>query len=286
MASIGFIGLGVMGLPMAKRLCKAGHSLKVAVHSDLAPAREIGNLGGQVVSSFTEVVSGVDILVSIVPGDAQLDSLFLSPATALPLPSGILLIEMTTASPSIMRNIGERLAQKGVDVLDAPVSGGVTGAREGTLTVICGGKPDVLEKAMPILSAVGARYPLVGDVGAGKALKAVNQLLVGVNTVAVAEALALARRMGVDIEAMREVVSSSSGNSAAFGNKFASMARGDFSPRFTTALMRKDMRIALAEAGDLDLPLATLASNLYETLAPSVDGFDYSVVAERYFSKK
>lgn len=284
MASIGFIGLGAMGLPMAGRLLEAGHGVTVAVHRNPAPAGEIQRLGGRIAANVAEVAAAAEVLVSIVPGDAELEALYLSPATAVSVPPGTLVIEMTTASPAVMRRIGGHLQARGADVLDAPVSGGVKGAREGTLTIMCGGEARVHEAALPILRCMGARFPLVGGMGAGKGLKAVNQLLVGVNTVAVAEALALAREMDVDLEMMREVITTSSGNSAAFGNKFASMVRDDFSPRFTTPLMRKDLRIALDAGSGIALPLATMADHIYAMLGPEADTLDYSAIATLYRS--
>ncbi|MDL2209958.1 NAD(P)-dependent oxidoreductase [Desulfovibrio sp. OttesenSCG-928-O18] len=282
MARIAFIGLGAMGLPMAKRLCAAGHELRVAVHKNRTPAEEIAALGGSIAANFTELVAGVEVIISIVPDDAQLSALFLTPEILEAVAPGTLLIEMTTATPAMMRNIAAFLEPKGVDVLDAPVSGGIKGAAEGTLTIMCGGKRKSYERAMPLLEAMGQKIPLVGGVGAGKALKAVNQLLVSVNTVVVAEALALARKLDVDLEAMREVVATSSGYSTAFGNKFESMTKGDYIPRFTTALMRKDIGIALAEGADIALPLTVLANHLYEMLGPDADDLDYSVIAELY----
>lgn len=286
MAAIGFIGLGAMGLPMARRLCESGHQITVAVHSNPTPAKEIEKLGGRIVDGFADVVAGAEVIVSIVPGDPQLEALFLSPGAADNIRPGTLLLEMTTASPATMRRVGSYLTARGVDVLDAPVSGGVKGAKDGTLTIICGGEARVYDAAMPVLRCVGARFPLVGGVGAGKGLKAVNQLMVAANTIIAAEALALAREMGIDPDMVRDVVSTSSGNSAAFGNKFESMSKGDFSPRFTTPLMRKDLSIALMEGANIALPLATLAGQLYAMLGPETDRLDYSVIAELYRAKQ
>lgn len=282
MATIGFFGLGTMGLPMAKRLCQAGHTLLVAVHTNPAPVEEIAALGARVAASAAEVAAGADTVISIVPGDAQLRELFFDSPVSRAMRPGTLLIEMTTTAPATMRQVAAHLEQQGVAVLDAPVSGGVRGAAEGSLTIICGGDSPVHARALPILTALGAKVPLVGGIGAGKAMKAVNQLLVAVNTVAVAEGLALARKMGVDLSAMKEVVSTSSGNSAAFGNKIESMMREDFSPRFTTALMRKDLRIALDGADDIPLPLAALTGDLYAMLGPAADTCDYSCIATLY----
>lgn len=285
MASIGFIGLGAMGLPMARRLCAAGHTVTATVHVNPAPAEELKKLGGIIVPELADVVSGVDIVVSVVPDDAHLRAIYLDSSTAERLSPKTLVLEMTTATPAIMQDIAAHLEAKGAMVLDAPVSGGVKGAADGTLTIMCGGAKDVYEKALPILGCMGAKMPLVGGMGAGKALKAVNQLLVGVNTVAVAEALALARKMGIDLDAMREVVSSSSGNSAAFVNKFPSMVAGDFNPRFTSKLMRKDLGIALSEGKEVALPLSSLALNLYTMMPGEADLLDYSVIAESYRKK-
>lgn len=282
MATIGFIGLGAMGLPMAKRLLGAGHSLNIAVYSNPAPVKELEDLGATVVPDFIRLAESSDVIISILPADKQVRDLFMAPAMLGAMKPNTLVIEMTTATPAVMREVAEQLENAGMRVLDAPVSGGVKGAAEGTLTIICGGNEAVYADALPILAAMGSKTPLVGGMGSGKALKAVNQLMVGVNTVIVAEGLALAREMGIDLEIMREVITSSSGYSAAFGNKFASMAAGDYSPRFTTALMHKDMSIALTEGKDLALPLANLANRLYEMLGPEDQNKDYSIIADLY----
>lgn len=282
MASIGFIGLGAMGLPMAKRLCATGHAVRAAVHVNPAPARELEKLGGSILPGLVDVVSGVDVVVSILPGDEQLKAVYLDPSVVERLSPKTLILEMTTATPAVMKEIAAHLETEGAMVLDAPVSGGVKGAADGTLTIICGGAKDVYEKALPILSCLGTKIPLVGGMGAGKALKAVNQLLVGINTIAVAEALALAREMDIDLEAMRDVVSSSSGNSTAFGSKFPLMVAGDFSPRFTSRLMRKDIDIALSEGRNIALPLSSLARNLYKLMPAEADSLDFSSIAGLY----
>lgn len=282
MATIGFIGLGAMGNPMAKRLLHAGHSLNVAVHRNPAPAKGLEKLGAVIFPDFAALVSASDIIVSILPADAELRDFFQNSAIRDAMKPGTLVIEMTTATPAVMRDVAKWLESAGIRVLDAPVSGGVTGAAEGSLTIMCGGSESVYAEALPVLSAMGAKMPLVGGMGSGKAIKAVNQLLVGVNTVVVAEGLALARKMGVDPDALREVIASSSGYSAAFGNKFASMVAGDYSPRFTTTLMHKDMGIALAEGKDMALPLAHLANHLYEMLGPEDQDKDYSIIADLY----
>lgn len=286
MAAIGFIGLGAMGLPMAKRLHAAGHNLTVAVHTNPAPAEVIKGLGGRVVATFDDVAADADIVITIVPDDAQLGALFLEGGVAARIRPGALVIEMTTATPAMMRKIASGLEARGIAVLDAPVSGGIKGAEDGSLTIMCGGERNVYEAALPVLRAMGTKTPLVGGMGAGKALKAVNQLLVGVNTVVVAEALVLAKELNIDLEVMHDVISSSSGNSAAFANKFMSMVKGDYTPRFTGKLMRKDIGIALDEGKNLALPITVLANHLYGMMPKEADTLDYSAIAELYKRKQ
>ncbi len=282
MASIGFIGLGAMGLPMAKRLCAAGHNLKVAVHSNQAPVKEIEALGGTVAANFAELMRGVEYIITIVPEDAQLQALLLNPDNTAGIAPGTVLIEMTSSTPSGMKEIAAAFAARGVSCLDAPVSGGVRGATDGTLTIMCGGEKAVFDKARPILDAMGSTIVLVGGMGAGKALKAVNQMLVGVNTVIAAEALALARKLEIDLDVMFDVVRASSGASTAFTNRFKSMAARDFAPKFKLALMRKDIRIALGEAAGIAMPVTGVAYQLYQMVAKADEQLDFGVISTVY----
>lgn len=282
MASIGFIGLGAMGLPMARRLCAVGHSLKVAVHSNPAPAKEIEALGGTVAGDFAAVMRDVEYIITIVPEDTQLRALFLSPDTVGGIAPGTVLIEMTSSTPSGMQEIAAALSARGVSCLDAPVSGGVKGAANGTLTIICGGEKTVFDKARPILDAMGEKVMLVGALGAGKALKAINQMLVGVNTVVAAEALALARKLEIDLDIAFDVIRASSGASTAFTNRFKRMAGKDFAPAFKLALMRKDIRIALGEAAGIAMPVTSVAYQLFQMMDKADDDLDFGVISKLY----
>ena len=165
-------------------------------------------------------------------------------------------------------------------VREAPVSGGVAGAEAGTLTIMCGGEAEVLEKARPVLETMGSTIRLVGGMGAGKDLKAVNNLIAAVNTVVAAEGLMLARAMGLDENIAYDVIKASSGQSYNFDNRFLRMANQDFDGGFKLWLMMKDMRIALASGADAAMPVSTLAYQLYQMADKTDKDADFSAVVK------
>ena len=279
MKRIAFFGLGRMGLPMARRLLLAGHTLRIALHSNPAPVAELQKLGALVADSPAEAVSGAEIVLSILPGDGEIEALLLSPEVQEGIHPGTILIEMSTATSRCAERLAEVYRQKGVSVLDAPVSGGMKGAEEGTLTIIAGGDSAALEAVRPVLDVLASKIFHVGDAGAGKAMKAVNQMIVGANAVIVSEALRVARHHGMDLEKVYEVSSSSTGASPIFLSKFQKMAGEDFTPGFTIALMKKDMKIALAEGAPCPLPMASLAYALYLMIGEEGERQDFSVVS-------
>lgn len=282
---IAFFGTGKMGFPMAERLVLAGHGVQVTVHRNPEPAHELQGMGATLWNTPESAVRSADCLISILPGDLQMEDLLLRPSLLEAMKPGTVLVEMSTASPRCMEAIGEVYGGRGLPVLDAPVSGGVKGAREGTLTVIAGGDKEVLETVRPILKVLAANIVHVGAVGSGKAVKAVNQLIVGSNAVIVSEALRLARHLGVDLERLYQVVSASTGASPIFSSKFMKMAKEDFAPNFTLALMKKDMRIGLEEGSDLPLPMANLAYQLYLLMGREHEQQDFSVVSSLFRKK-
>lgn len=277
---IAFFGLGKMGLPMAKRLLKGGHHLRITVHRNKAPSEELEALGAYLAATPEEAVKEAEMVISILPGDREIEELFLDPAVREALKPGATVVEMSTASPGVAARLEAALKPLGVQVLDAPVSGGVKGAAEGTLTIIAGGEERALESARPVLDLMAARIFLVGAAGAGKAMKAVNQMMVACHGVVVSEALRLARGLGLDLDKVFDVVSSSSGASAIFSSKFKKMSEGDFSPNFTLAMMEKDLSIALAAGEGISLPTATLAGEIYGRVDRTRTGEDFSVVAD------
>lgn len=278
---IAFFGLGKMGLPMAKRLLEGGHDLRITVHKNRGPLKELEALGAYLAATPEEAVKEAEIVISILPGDGEIEGLFLKPSVQKALKPGATVVEMSTASPEVPPRLKAALEPLGVQVLDAPVSGGVKGAAEGTLTIIAGGEEADLEAVRPVLNLLAARIFLVGGAGAGKAMKAVNQMMVACHGVAVSEALRLARRLNLDPDKVFDVVSSSSGASAMFSSKFKKMAEGDFTPNFTLAMMEKDLGIALAAGEEGSLPLAALAGRIYGQVDRSRTGEDFSVVADQ-----
>lgn len=279
MKSTAFFGLGRMGLPMARRLAAAGYPLRTAVHKNPAPAEELRSLGAAVSASPGEAAAGADIVITILPADREIEGLLLSPEVFGAVKPGAVIIEMSTGSPGCAKTVAGRYAARGVRFFDAPVSGGVKGAADGTLTVIGGGSPEVLEEIRPVLEKMAARIFLVGDVGAGKAVKSINQIMVSANTMIAAEAVSYARRLGIDPARMLEVVSASTGASAALSAKFDKLVNADYTPGFTLALMKKDLKIALSEAGDLPLPVANLVYQLLLMAGPDRENLDYTAAA-------
>ncbi|NLB83809.1 MAG: NAD(P)-dependent oxidoreductase [Synergistaceae bacterium] len=286
MKRIAFFGLGRMGLPMARRLQLAGHSLRVVLHSNPAPVQELQALGAHMAKSPADAVSEAEIIISILPGDRDIEALLLSPGIKKAVKPGAVLIEMSTATSGCVQRLAEVYGQKGVSVLDAPVSGGVKGAAEGTLTIIAGGDSSALEAVRPVLDVLASKIFHVGVAGAGKAMKAVNQMIVGANAVIVSEALRVARHHGMDLEKVYEVISSSTGASPIFLSKFEKMASEDFTPGFTLALMKKDMKIALAEGEGCPLPVASLAYALYLMIGEEGEKQDFSVVSTLFQGNK
>ncbi len=282
MAVIGFLGLGSMGLPMAKRLLGAGHSLKIAVHTNRAPADALAGLGAVVVESPVEVATGVEYLIAILPADPQIREVLLAPAMVAAVDPKCILLEMSTAMSSTVKEVAQLYGEKGVRVLDAPVSGGVTGAENGTLTIMCGGEASVFEQSLPVLEAMGTKVRLVGGMGAGKDVKAVNQIIGAANTVIVAEGLELARKLGLDLDTVYDIVSSSSGQSSNFDIRFKRMVEERFGGGFKTSLMMKDMRIALAAAGDTPMPMSALAYQLFAMTDEKDRDLDFAAITRVY----
>lgn len=276
---IGFIGLGAMGLPMAKRLCNAGFTVQSAVHKNRDKAKEIEACGGIIKDSFAEVAKDIDVLITILPQDKQLEEVLLDQKLLDSISKDTILIEMTSCTPMTMKKIAKEYADRGIKVFDAPVSGGTAGAESGTLTIFGGGDSELLGQITPVLNVMASKVYMVGEVGAGKALKSVNQMLNAINMVGVAEAFSLAKHMGLNLDVMYDVVKASSGTSFAFDKKFKKVVENNFDAGFKLELMMKDLKIALSEGEKLPLPLANTAYQIYKMVDKEYEGSDYSVVS-------
>jgi 3-hydroxyisobutyrate dehydrogenase len=272
MASIGFIGLGNMGLPMMANLVKAGHRVRAFdVRREAIDAA--ADRGATAALSAAEAVAGAEFVITMLPNSPEVEAAYLGEGGILAgARAGLACIDMSTIDPGTTRRVGERLAEARVRMLDAPVSGGVPRATDGTLTIMVGGDADLFETARPVLGAMGANVIHIGPLGAGEVAKICNNLLAGVSMIAVAEAMTIGMRAGVDPKVLHEVIRKSSGacwalehNCPVPGLSPRAASNADFAPGFMTDLMAKDLALARATARDVGAPCFTgsLAHDLY-----------------------
>ncbi|MFC0272640.1 NAD(P)-dependent oxidoreductase [Metabacillus herbersteinensis] len=281
---IGFIGLGAMGFPMAKNLLKNDYELHVIAHRNREPVDELTAQGATEHKSVADIFSQCDCIISILPTDKEMESVLLNQQVLDAINPDSVLIEMTSGSPEMMKKVHDAYQLKGIPVLDGPVSGGTIGAENGTLTVMVGGDPDVLERTRPVLEAMAKNIYLVGSVGAGKAIKAINQMLAGIHMVASAEAVALAEKLEIDMDKLKEVVGNSSGASWMLANKMDGLVKRDFTPGFKLNLMKKDIQIAVNEGVDKQLPLANYVLELFKQSEKESGEEDFSAIGKSSLS--
>lgn len=265
---VGFIGLGVMGQKMATNVVKAGFDLTVydVVKENVEKLEALGAKSG---SSAADVASNCDIVLTSLPNSAIVEAVILGKNGVLEgAKAGTTIVDLSSITPKSIRKIHKIASEKGVEVMDAPVSGGASGAEKGTLTIMVGGSKEAIEKANPVLSAIGKKINHVGEVGAGDTVKAVNNLLLGINMVATAEALVLGKKAGLDADIMYDIISKSSGSSYALTAKYDNyISKGNFEPGFMVDLMYKDLQLAIDTAKDLKVPLISgnMSQQLFET---------------------
>jgi len=264
---IGFIGLGNMGEPMARNILKAGHELTV-YNRTASKMMPLAALGAHVAGSPREVALGVEIVCTCVSVPSALWAVTEGPDGALAgMAAGQILVDFSTVDPATSQRLAELCAAKGIGCLDAPVSGGTAGAAAGTLTVVVGGPDDVFAEAGPVFAAVGKNIVHVGGAGAGSAFKLINQILVGVNLAGVLEAFVLARKVGLDLNVLYQVLSTSAGNSSTLQSVVPDRVIGrDFQGGFMLKLLIKDLDLALQMGKDAHAALfvAGVARQLYE----------------------
>ena len=264
----GFIGLGAMGRPMAKRLAQAGVALTVF---DVVPeaVAEMTALGAAAAKSAKEVAEASEVVFSSLPNSAILKAVMLGPDGVMAgIKSGSIVVDFSSVEPQVSRDLAKTFADKGCAALDAPVSGGVAGAEAGTLTIMVGGEAADLEKVRPFIDNIGKKIFHVGSNGAGQAIKLVNNLLLGANMAAAAEALTLGAKLGLAPETMLQIISQSSGGSYALTAKAEKFIfKGDFAPGFAVDLQYKDLELAISTAKSLTVPLlmGNQAQQIYET---------------------
>lgn len=256
---IGFIGLGVMGRPMAGHLIAAGHDLSL---NRVRPvSRFLVDQGGSEAASPREAARGADAVILMLPDTPDVGAvLFGEDGVVEGLEQGALVIDMSTISPVTTKDFAARIEERGAMWLDAPVSGGQAGAENAALTIMCGGTTEAFERAGPLLGAMGKRITHVGDAGAGQTAKLCNQIIVGLTIQAVAEALTLAEAAGADPARVREALMGGFADSTILKVHGERMIGNSFDPGFRIALHRKDMSLAVEAARAMDLALPNTAA--------------------------
>ena len=258
MATIGFIGLGIMGAHMARNLKKAGHAL---VLNGAYPVPDDLHSLGKVVASSTDVARASEIVIIMVPDTPDVANvLFADDGVAQGLEKGQLVIDMSSISPLETQAFAKKINALGCDYLDAPVSGGEVGAREASLTIMVGGPEAAFERAKPLFDVMGKNVTLIGDNGAGQTCKVANQIIVALNIEAVAEALLFASKSGADPERVRRALMGGFAASRILEVHGERMTKRTFNPGFRIELHQKDLNLALESAKKLGLALPHTAS--------------------------
>jgi 2-hydroxy-3-oxopropionate reductase len=253
--TIGIIGLGIMGKPMARNLLKAGYSLVVHNRSRGA-VEELAKEGAQTVITSKEVAERSEIVITMLPDSPDVELVCTSDSGIFSgLKAGTLIIDMSSISPVVARRLAAEAESRGCDMLDAPVSGGEAGAIGATLSIMIGGKAPAVERAMPIFQALGKNIVHVGEAGAGQVTKAANQMVVGTTIAIVGEALVLAKKAGVDPAKVRQALLGGFAQSKILEAHGQKMLDRNFKPGFRIRLHEKDMKIAVATGSEYGVPL-------------------------------
>jgi 2-hydroxy-3-oxopropionate reductase len=281
MSTIAFIGLGIMGGPMAEHLVKAGHTV-IGFNRSPGPVERLVAAGGRGASSVAEAVREADVTITMVPDSPDVEGLALSDggiyANARP---GSIHIDMSSIRPDVSARLAEAGKAAGVRVMDAPVSGGETGAIEGTLSIMVGADRADFDQVKPILDTMGTTVVLVGPPGSGQTVKAANQLIVAGTIELVAEAIVFLRAYGVDTEAAVAVLAGGLAGNRILERKAGNMLAGNFEPGFRIDLHHKDMGIVTAAARERDvvIPLGALTAQLVAAVRAQGDGnLDHSAL--------
>ena len=283
MTTIGFIGLGIMGKPMAKNLLKAGHKLVVY---DIMPAGadEVVAAGAARGSSPKDVAGQTEIVITMVPDGPEVEQAVLGSNGVLEgAKKGTIVVDMSSISPMVAQKVGATCEAQGVDFLDAPVSGGEPKAIDGTLAIMVGGKQEIFDKVEPILKTMGSTVVLTGKVGAGNVTKLANQIMVACNIAAMGEALVLATKAGLDPEVVFNAVKAGLAGSTVLNVKAPMVYSRNFKPGFRVRLHQKDLRNALlaAESLKVSLPLTSVVQNILVSLMNHGKGdLDHSAIVQ------
>jgi len=282
MEKIGFIGVGIMGKPMTLNLIKAGYPVLV-YDIDQHALVDVVEQGAVRADSSKDVAAKSEVVITMLPDSPEVEAVVLGKAGVIEgLRPGKLFIDMSTIAPETSKKIHKILADRGVEALDAPVSGGEVGAKAGTLSIMVGGSKSEFERALPIFQVLGKNIVHIGDAGAGQVTKACNQIIVGMTIQAVAEALTLAKKAGVDIEKVREALLGGFAQSRILDLHGKRIIEGNYQPGFKIKLHRKDMNIALQTGRALSVPLPgseVVAAQMDAMLEQGQGELDHSALA-------
>jgi 2-hydroxy-3-oxopropionate reductase len=281
-STIGFIGLGIMGAPMAVNLGQAGYPLVVHNRTRAKAEEFASSTGASVADTPREVAERSEVVITMLPDSPDVEQVYLGEDGVIAgARAGQLLIDMSSIAPAVARAVFDAASELGATALDAPVSGGDVGAREGTLSIMVGGPLDAFERARPLLEVMGKTIVRLGEAGAGQTAKACNQILVAVTIEAVSEALVLASKAGVDPERLIEVLSGGLAGNRVMEVRRRNFLEHDFTPGFKLALHHKDLGIALRTARELDVyvPTTALVDQMLAALEAAGDGgLDHSAL--------
>nr|WP_245867530.1 2-hydroxy-3-oxopropionate reductase [Sporomusa silvacetica] len=284
---IGFIGLGIMGKPMSKNLLKAGYELVVMDRNQKA-VDEVVAAGAKAVATPKEVAQQTDIIVTMLPNSPHVKEVVLGENGVIEgAKKGAIVADMSSIAPLVSRELAQKLAEKGVEMLDAPVSGGEPKAVDGTISVMVGGKQEVFDKCYPVLKAMAGSVVRTGDVGAGNITKLANQIIVALNIAAVSEALVLASKAGVEPELVYQAIRGGLAGSTVLDAKAPMMMDRNFKPGFRINLHIKDLNNVLETSHEVGVPLPLTSAVMEMMQSLKVDGMDQDDHSSlvRYYEK-
>jgi 2-hydroxy-3-oxopropionate reductase len=269
---IGFIGLGIMGKPMAKNLLKAGYSL--VVYDIVSEAvKELVSAGAEEGSSAKDVASRSEVVITMLPNSPHVKEVVLGKDGVIDgAREGTILVDMSSIAPLVSKEVSEKVAEKGVIMIDAPVSGGEPKAIDGTLSIMVGGPEDAFKEVEDILKAMGSSVVLVGEIGSGNMTKLANQIIVGINIAAMSEAMVLAAKSGVDPEKVYNAIRGGLAGSTVLDAKVPLVLEGNFKPGFRIELHIKDLMNALDTAHEVGVPVPITSQVMEIMQALKVDG--------------
>jgi 2-hydroxy-3-oxopropionate reductase len=281
---IGFIGLGIMGRPMAKNLIGAGY--KLVVYDKFAKFDDLAALGAESAVSNKDVAARGDVIITMLPNSPHVKEAVLGSGGVIEgIKSGATVIDMSSIAPAASQEIAAALKARGVHFLDAPVSGGEPKAIDGSLAIMVGGDKKIFDTVRPILEKMGSSVVLVGDVGAGNVTKLANQIVVALNIAAVSEALVFAAKAGVNPQSVFDAIKGGLAGSTVMNAKVPMMLDGNFKPGFRVELHIKDLQNALDTAHNLGIPVPLTAEIMEILQGLRVDGYapnDHSAIVRHY----